>query len=119
VIVVGLVFLTKDLATDQKQDVFRYAATGRVVRVKKLPAGQYHCFLSHSHKHGADQVASIKYKLEKMIEGCQCFLDVDSLRLIGSGSLSQLPAIISDSVTLLIFRKSPAQLYLLASSLNV
>jgi hypothetical protein len=116
VIVVGLVFLTKDLATDQKQDVFRYAATGRVVRVKKLPAGQYHCFLSHSHNHGADQVASIKYKLEKMIEGCQCFLDVDSLRLIGSGSLSQLPAIIRDSVTLLIFRKSLAYLFLLRQS---
>ena len=105
-IVVGLVFLTKDLATDQKQDVFRYAATGRVVRVKKLPAGQYHCFLSHSHKHGADQVSVIKNKLESMIEGAQCFLDVESLRLIGSGSLSQLPAIINESTALLIFRKS-------------
>ena len=105
-IIVGLVFLAKDLASDRQQDVFRYAKTGRVVRVKKLPAGQYHCFLSHSHKHGADQVSVIKYKLESMIEGAQCFLDVDSLRLIGSGSLSQLPAIINESTALLIFRKS-------------
>jgi hypothetical protein len=106
VIVVGVVFLAKDLASDLQKDLFRYAKTGQVVRLKKLPAGQYHCFLSHSHKHGADQVSVIKNKLESMIEGAQCFLDVESLRLIGSGSLSQLPAIINESTALLIFRKS-------------
>ena len=76
--------------------------------MRKLPDGRYHCFLSHSHQHGADQVSVIKYKIERMIEGAQCFLDVESNRLISSGSLSQLPAIINDSTTLLIFRKSTA-----------
>jgi hypothetical protein len=53
-----------------------------------------------------------------MIEGAQCFLDVESNRLISSGSLSQLPAIINDSTTLLIFRKSAANFLLQALLLD-
>jgi hypothetical protein len=103
VIVTGLVFMAKDLVSDQKLKVLRFAKTGSIVRLSKLEEGHYHIFLSHAHKHAADQVAIICYQLQQMIEGVTIFLDVDSLSAEKAGSLKNLPTLVRNSKVLLAF----------------
>ena len=110
--------LTGDLAADPKPHALRFVSNGEVVSLSKLPDGKYHVFLSHAQKYGADQVADIKNRLERMIEGCSCFLDVDALRLLGAGSLGQLPGIVRDTKVLLIFLTDDVFTYWVASELR-
>jgi hypothetical protein len=103
VIIAGLVFLTKDLASDHTGKLLRFEKTGGVVRLSKLKEGHYHIFLSHAHKHAADQVAIICYQLQQMMEGISIFLDVDSLSSEKAGSLKNLPNLVRNSRALLVF----------------
>jgi hypothetical protein len=103
VLVALVVFLLSDLSAHSKVSVLRFASTGNVVQLSKPPKGQYHLFLSHAHKHGADQVAIIKYQLEKMIPGVQIFLDVDSDRLRAGTIAANLHGIVKKARALLIY----------------
>jgi hypothetical protein len=106
VLAVGVAFLAQDLSSDTQAAVMRFARSREPVRLPKLPHGQYHLFLSHAQKYGADQVAVIKYRLERVVQGAQFFLDVDTLRgtsQAGEISLKNLPGIVKNSQALLIF----------------
>ena len=76
VLAVGLFFLMQDLKEANQDIAIRFASNGRKVVVRRLPASHYHIFLSHSQEYGADQVSSIKYLLEKLVDNISCFLDV-------------------------------------------
>jgi hypothetical protein len=60
----------------------RFVEGGRPVKLAPLEAG-YHLFLSHAQDSGADQVATIKYLLEKHVPEIQVFLDVETLEAVG------------------------------------
>lgn len=60
VLLLGSTLLVLDLREVSKEVAVRFENTGRKVVVRRLPAGKFHVFLSHSQEFGADQVAAIK-----------------------------------------------------------
>jgi hypothetical protein len=98
VVIVGVAMLKTDVKLLKEEFALRFRATGARVMLQGVPDGHYHCFLSHSQKHGQDQVASLKQTLARCISGIQIFLDVDTL-----DNVQDLPALVRRSLNIVLF----------------
>jgi hypothetical protein len=98
VVVVGIVMLKADVKLQKQEYALRFRGSGARVLLQDMPDGHFHCFLSHSQKHGQDQVASIKQTLVRCIEGIQIFLDVDTL-----DNVQDLPQLVRRSQNIVLF----------------
>ena len=104
VLVVGIYLLLDDLKNGKEDGKIRFKASGSRVILRKLPRGHFHVFLSHAQEHGADQVGSIKYILERLVGNISCFLDVDKLRDHNTkASVNELPTHVKNSQTFCLF----------------
>ena len=68
VVIVGIAMLKTDVKHQKQQFALRFRGSGARVLLQGVPAGHHHVFLSHSQKHGQDQVASLKQTLARAIE---------------------------------------------------
>jgi hypothetical protein len=98
VVIVGIVMLKTDVKLEKQEFALRFRGSGARVSLQKVPAGHHHVFLSHSQKHGQDQVASLKHTLARCIDGIQIFLDVDTL-----DNVQNLPALVRCSRNIVLF----------------
>jgi hypothetical protein len=98
VVIVGIVMLKTDVKLEKQEFALRFRGSGSRVVLQGVPAGHYHVFLSHSQKHGQDQVASLKQTLARCIAGIQIFLDVDTL-----DNVQDLPALVRRSRNIVLF----------------
>jgi hypothetical protein len=90
--------LKTDVKQQKQQFALRFRGSGARVLLQGVPAGHHHVFLSHSQKHGQDQVASLKQTLARAIEGIQIFLDVDTL-----DNVQDLPMLVRRSNNIVLF----------------
>jgi hypothetical protein len=98
VVIVGIVMLKTDVKLEKQEFALRFRGSRARVVLQGVPAGHYHVFLSHSQKHGQDQVASLKQTLARCIDGIQIFLDVDTL-----DNVQDLPALVRRSRNIVLF----------------
>jgi hypothetical protein len=98
VVIVGIGMLKTDVKLEKQEFALRFRHSGARVVLQGVEPGHHHCFLSHSQKHGQDQVASIKQTLMRCIEGIQIFLDVDTL-----DNVQDLPALVRRSRNIVLF----------------
>jgi hypothetical protein len=98
VVIVGIVMLRTDVKLEKQVFALRFRGSRARVVLQGVPAGHYHVFLSHSQKHGQDQVASLKQTLARCIDGIQIFLDVDTL-----DNVQDLPALVRRSRNIVLF----------------
>ena len=99
VIVVGLFYLAKDLASDHRRLVYKYVSDNTEVCLPPLKTGDlFHMFLSHQQMYGQDQVEVMKYRLEALVPGIRVFIDTD-LSNTGRGlqNVSELKGFVESS----------------------
>jgi hypothetical protein len=83
ILVMGVGCLVRDLRKIRQQTVLTDSG-GQAVVLKKLPAGHYHLFLSHTWGSGQNQMQALKKELQLLIPSMEVFLDVENLTNIGA-----------------------------------